>query len=248
MRGLRRRLPGVSASPAPHQAESLTSAEREILERVRPYTLTSPERVLAVLDAVTHVVARNIPGALVECGVWRGGSVLAMVLQLQQLGIDDRDLVLFDTFEGMTRPSEADTSSFDEPALTTWNRAVARGRKAWDGWFDQQVSREEVERLLVATGYPRHRIHLVAGAVEDTLPAQAPERISVLRLDTDWYTSTRHELEHLYPTLASQGVLIIDDYGHWDGCRQAVDEYFGAQSERPLLVRVDYTGRVAIKP
>ena len=248
MRGLRRRLARGRPSPAPDPDASLTAAEREILERVRPYTLTSSERVLAVLDAVSHVVARDIPGALVECGVWRGGSVLAMVLELQRLGVDDRDVVLFDTFEGMTRPSEADTSSFDEPALTTWNRAMARGRQAWDGWFDQQVSRADVERLLVDTGYPRERIHLVAGPVEETLPEHAPDRISVLRLDTDWYTSTRHELEHLYPRVSSQGVLIVDDYGHWDGCRKAVDEYFAATSHRPLLVRVDYTGRVAIKP
>ena len=96
-----------------------------------------------------------------------------------------------------------------------------------------------------ATGYPAERLHFVEGKVEDTIPEQAPERIALLRLDTDWYESTRHELEHLYPRLSPGGVLIIDDYGHWEGARQAVDEYFKGEV---YLHRIDYTGRLAIKP
>ena len=88
------------------------------------------------------------------------------------------------------------------------------------------------------------RIHFVEGKVEDTIPAHAPERIALLRLDTDWYESTRHELEHLYPRLSRGGVLIIDDYGHWQGARQAVDEYFG-DAHAALLNRIDYTARAS---
>jgi hypothetical protein len=90
-------------------------------------------------------------------------------------------------------------------------------------------------------------MHFVKGKVEDTIPASTPDRIAILRLDTDWYASTRHELEHLYPLLAPGGVLIIDDYGHWEGCRQAVDEYFASRNLQVLLNRVDYTGRIAVK-
>jgi hypothetical protein len=88
----------------------------------------------------------------------------------------------------------------------------------------------------------------VSGPVETTLPAQAPDRLALLRLDTDWYASTRHELEQLYPRLVREGVLIVDDYGHWEGAREAVDEYFAANGPAPLLQRVDYTGRMAVKP
>jgi len=88
---------------------------------------------------------------------------------------------------------------------------------------------------------------LVAGAVEDTLPDRAPMEIALLRLDTDWYASTKHELETLYPRLVSGGVLMLDDYGHWTGCRKAVDEYFAANAPAPLLNRIDYTARVATK-
>lgn len=103
-----------------------------------------------------------------------------------------------------------------------------------------------MRQLLFATGYPQERLHFVRGRVEDTLPEQAPERIALLRLDTDWYESTHHELVHLYPRLADRGVLIVDDFGHWDGARRAVEEYFADQP--PLLLhRTDYTARIAIK-
>jgi O-methyltransferase len=214
-----------------------------------PFSMAGRARLEATLDAVAYCVRRGIPGAFAECGVWRGGSVLAMILKLQQLGCHDRDIYLFDTFEGMTAPTEADVSAFSRPALETWNRARAAGRKAWDYFFGAETFNEDAVRsLLTGTGYPGPRLHFVRGAVEETLPAAAPAQIALLRLDTDWYESTRHELVHLYPRLAQGGVLLIDDYGHWQGCRRAVDEYFASGEVAPVLLhRVDYTGRTAIK-
>ena len=107
---------------------------------------------------------------------------------------------------------------------------------------------DEVRRNLASTGYPSDRLHFIRGRVEDTIPASAPESIALLRLDTDWYESTRHELTHLYPRLVRGGVLIIDDYGHWQGARQATDEYFSVLGSPVLLHRIDYTGRIAVKP
>jgi len=104
-----------------------------------------------------------------------------------------------------------------------------------------------VQANLGRTGYPAERIHYVKGKVEETIPATLPSRIALLRLDTDWYESTRHELQHLYPLLSTHGVLIIDDYGHWQGARQAVDEYFAASAEPVFLHRVDYTARLVVK-
>ena len=106
---------------------------------------------------------------------------------------------------------------------------------------------EEVRERLVGTGYPPERLHLVPGMVEQTLPGEAPEKIALLRLDTDWYASTRHELEQLYPRLESGGVLIIDDYGHYEGARRAVDEYFERSGEPVLLSRIDFSGRLVVK-
>jgi hypothetical protein len=107
---------------------------------------------------------------------------------------------------------------------------------------------EDVKRNVYSTGYPKEKIHFVKGRVEDTVPQFAPQKISLLRLDTDWYESTKHELLFLYPRLISTGILIIDDYGHWQGSRAAVDEYFSQQAFRPFLSKMDFTGRLMVKP
>jgi hypothetical protein len=234
------------AAPAPPDPEATPTDDAAIIERCAQYTLTSPLRVQALLDAVTYCVRRGVPGDFAECGVWRGGSVLAIVAKLQELGVDDRTIHLYDTFEGMTQPSEHDTSAFNRPALDTWAEQRAAGDEPWPEYFDHETFNEDLVReLLAETGYPEERLRLVKGPVEETLPVHAPAGLALLRLDTDWYESTLHELVHLYPRLAEGGVLIIDDYGHWDGCRRAVDEYFAAT---PLLLnRIDYTGRIAVK-
>ena len=226
----------------------INERDLEIIQECNPFTLTSVPRIQALLDAVSYCVQRGVSGAFAECGVWRGGSVLAMILKLRDLGAVDRDIDLYDTFEGMTEPSERDTSRYSPPALRTWEEDAGSGKRAWTHWFSPEVFNEDIVRdLLLSTGYPESRIHLVKGPVEQTLPSQAPAELSLLRLDTDWYDSTRHELVHLYPRLSIGGVLIIDDYGHWEGCRQAVDEYFSEAAAPVLLNRIDYTGRIGVK-
>ena len=233
------------AIPAP--AEHLSPDDQRIVGQALPFTMTSTARLVATIDAVRYCTSRGIPGAFAECGVWRGGSVLAMILTLQEAGVDDRDLFLYDTFESMTEPTERDVSPIEQPALQTWREAESRGERAWGRFFDGETHHADaVRRTLLATAYPAGRLHLVRGPVEETIPEHAPGQLALLRLDTDWYESTRHELEHLYPRLVHGGVLIIDDYGHWEGARLAVDEFF---AERPslLLSRIDYTGRIAVK-
>jgi hypothetical protein len=105
-----------------------------------------------------------------------------------------------------------------------------------------------VRAAVLSVGYPEEKVHFVQGPVEETLPEHAPAEIALLRLDTDWYASTKHELVHLYPRLAPGGVLIIDDYAYWRGARQAVDEYVNENELPLLLVRIDHGARVAVKP
>lgn len=216
-----------------------------VLGAVNEYTMTSPERIAAVVSAVRHVVANEIAGDFVECGVWRGGSAMAMALTLAELGRTDRDLYLFDTFEGMSAPTAADVSHDGEAAAEKFvQRRLSEDSSEWC-----RAPLEDVQRNLAKTGYPAERVHFVEGKVEDTIPARMPAgAIAILRLDTDWYESTRHELEHLYPQLVRGGVLIIDDYGHWAGARRAVDEYIARHRLPIFLSRIDYTGRIAIKP
>lgn len=213
---------------------------RAIYRQVSEFTMTSPERIAAVCDAVRYVTRAGIAGAYVECGVWRGGSSMAAALGLTATGNRTRDLYLFDTFEGMSEPSQHDRRAEDDTSAVALLDRAGTADKIWC-----RASIEDVTANMASTGYPADKIHLCKGKVEDTLPAQAPDMIAVLRLDTDWYESTRHELEHLYPRLAVGGVLIIDDYGYWAGARKAVDDYF---VDRPILLsRIDQTGRMAIK-
>jgi hypothetical protein len=101
---------------------------------------------------------------------------------------------------------------------------------------------------MLSTGYPVEMLRFIAGRVEETIPARVPEQIAVLRLDTDWYNSTLHEMEYLFPQLSPGGVLIVDDYGWWRGSRQAVDEFFSRQESKMLLCRIDSDGaRMGVK-
>lgn len=250
LRPLRQKLFPQPTAPVPGETVQLSPADEAIAARCRPYTMTSPERMASLLDSVEYIVKRNLPGAFAECGVWRGGSVLAMALKLKDLGVTDRDIYLYDTFEGMTAPTEHDTSPFHAPASQDWEAAKKSGDKIYDGLFNAEIFNESLVRdVLLQSGYPAERFHFVRGPVEQTIPGKMPAELALLRLDTDWYESTRHELVHLYPLLTRNGVLIIDDYGHWEGARRATDEYFSDGSATPVFLhRVDYTARLAIKP
>ena len=236
----------LSGAQAGDPLAGFSPRDREIAEQALPFTMTGPARLQATIDAVRYCVHREIPGALAECGVWRGGSVLAMILALQQMGRTDRHIYLYDTFEGMTPPTEHDVSKLDPPALETWDEAARKEEKPWDELFSPEVfDLETVRDTVLSSGYPPDNVHIVRGPVEETLPEAAPTSLALLRLDTDWYESTLHEMNHLYPRLAHGGVLIIDDYGHWEGAQRAVDEYFGGSPI--LLSRIDYTGRIGVK-
>lgn len=212
-----------------------------LCERVAPFTLTSPERIAALRESVRHLVATDVPGALVECGVWRGGSAMVMAATLHELGAEDRDLYLFDTFTHMPLPGEHDVDVFGRHVGEYYDEAS-------ESEAFRYLSLEAVKDAVASTGFPRERTHFVQGMVEDTIPSQAPERIALCRLDTDWYESTAHEMEHLYPRLSPGGVLIIDDYGHFQGSKKAVDEYLEANELQVLLHRIDFTGRLVVKP
>lgn len=225
----------------------LDDRDRKIAERAIPMTMTGVPRIHALVDAVRYCVRRDVPGAFAECGVWMGGSVVAMLLALQELGVSDRDIYLYDTFEGMTAPTEHDVSRLQGDALGAWREAERSGGQLYSELFGPEVfSEERVRENVLAVGYPAERIHFVKGKVEETIPDRSPPGLALLRLDTDWYESTRHELVHLFPLLAEGGVLIVDDYGDWEGSRRAVDEYF---ADRPplLLNRIDFSARIAVK-
>lgn len=245
-----------------------------IVAQVQPYTMTTPACIEATVNAVRHVVRAGVEGDVVECGVWLGGSSMAMALALmegnqidvpQTMSAEDverfrqawenvrsdfprhtawvpvsqtifqapRRIWMYDTFAGMTAPAERDDGE----------RAV-RDYADNPNWL--AVSLETVRLNMRRTGYPDHAVHYVRGPVEQTLQTVTPGRIAVLRLDTDFHSSTLAEMMTLYPLLEPGGVLIVDDYAHWPGSKLAVDQYLGPLAE--ALVPVGAYGRMLIKP
>ena len=221
-----------------------TPEDAQLISSLRPYTMTSGERLWSLLNAVRYVVDEQLPGDFAECGVWRGGSVMAMALELKRLGRLDRRLWLYDTFAGMTDPTSADVeagtgvTAADMLATTE----VGDGNNVWC-----VAGRSDVEANMATTGYPVENIVYVEGDVTKTLHETIPDAIALLRLDTDWYESTKVGLEVLYPRLVVGGVCILDDYGHWQGARTAVDEFFTDRGRRPFMHPIDYSGRVFVK-
>lgn len=225
--------------PIELQPKLYDARDLAIIENVQPYTMTSPERIVALCDAVRYLSRNRIEGAIVECGVWRGGSMMAAAAALLEQGDVERDLYLYDTFDGMTEPTPDDVDF--------------RGRTGAGllSYYEEKVARaplDEVKMNMSRTGYPVERCSFVVGSVEETLSHTRPAKIALLRLDTDFYESTKQEMVHLFPLLVPGGVLVLDDYGAWKGARRAVDDYLDALPYRPLLHRIDFTGRICVVP
>jgi len=213
-----------------------------IYRKCKDKTMTSKERMFALHESVKYIINNGIPGDFVECGVWRGGSTMMIAHTLLKMGVSDRTIYLYDTFEGMTEPTEFDNKVSDDgfSVLDSWKN---RQKDEHNEWCFASLS--EVKENMSSTGYPEGNLIFVKGDVAKTIPDSMPATASLLRLDTDWYESTLHELNHLFPALTTSGVLIIDDYGHWSGSKKAVDEYFS--DGQILLNRIDYSGRIGIK-
>jgi O-methyltransferase len=213
----------------------------ETISLVKPYTMTGRDKLIALIGATRHIANAKIEGDIVECGVWRGGSMHAVARTLAAEGVTDREIHMFDTYTGMTEPTEKDVRTDGRKA----SEMLATSAKT--KWVWAVASREDVEEGLKTLPYPYERFHIVEGPVEETIPEHCPETIALLRLDTDWYESTKHELEHMYDRLVSGGVLIIDDYGSWQGSKEATDEFLKTLSNPPLMHRAG-RARIGVKP
>tara|TARA_B100000586_G_scaffold183419_1_gene134561 strand:- start:122 stop:877 length:756 start_codon:yes stop_codon:yes gene_type:complete len=212
---------------------------------IEPFTVTSIERVAALLDSVKYIVNNNINGDFVECGVWKGGSCMLIAKELIKQNNLNRNIWLYDTFDGMTQPTDDDIETETGIKGKDLLSNVEKTTEKFNMWAYAPI--EEVKNNMLKTNYPIDNIKYIKGKVEDTLKSNTPRKIALLRLDTDWYESTKIELETLYPLITKGGILIIDDYGHFEGAKRAVDDYFRKINQQPLLNRIDYTGRLIIK-
>jgi hypothetical protein len=198
---------------------------------VAPYTKTSIERRVALIDALVDLDKYEVVGDVVECGVWKGGSIA-----LARMVSPNRVCWLYDTFDGMTKPGQQDLHRNGQPASKKFGEMRAKGLK-----WNKSPASEVIETMEKLGVNDELKLRYVEGDVCQTLKSgPLPEQIALLRLDTDWYASTKIELEVLWPLVPTGGVLIVDDYGHWQGARKAVDEYFGGDMIS-RLEKIDYT-------
>ena len=194
-------------------------------------------------DAVRHVLDNNVEGVFVECGVGSGTFEYAWITELQKRGAV-RDIYMYDTFAGLVQPGEYDYTRPDariysmskDEVHATWKAAVIN--ETTNNWCYTPL--EQVQARLASTGYPQDKLHYVVGDVMETLKDKStiPEKIAILRMDTDWYQSSKYELEQMYDNVVSGGVVIFDDYYHWDGQRRAADEFFASRGLTPNIVNL----------
>jgi O-methyltransferase len=215
--------------------------ERELISKASKYSMTGIVRMWALIQAFKHVQENNILGDYVECGVWKGGNLILLSGLQESIGTN-RTIYGFDTFSGMTNPTDHDVDY-----LGNFAGEMMQSETKIEGGNSIHclASLALVENNLLEKG--AKNIKLIEGDVAITLKdsKNLPEKIAILRLDTDWYESTKVELETLYPLLEPGGVLVIDDYGHFSGARKAVDEYF--KGMEIWMHYVDYTCRLVIK-
>jgi len=226
--------------------------DQEFISLYRKYchdTMVDWQGLYASWLAARNIGYRRIPGAIVECGVYKGGCSMIMAEAAYATGRTDTEVWLYDTFSGMSEPTEYDFKGVaaKETSVDLQKKFTKRKQGNHVDWC--YGSLEQVKATARRSPLAPENFYFVRGKVEETIPSKIPDQISLLRLDTDWYESTRHELEHLYPRLSPLGILIIDDYGTWAGARKAVNEYFKDPSTDPLLLPDSHNGAlVGVKP
>ena len=236
----------------------MTDIHKKIIRESEKYSMTGRIRMSLLIKCIEHIHKNNIEGDIVECGVWKGGNLICAQSYLNHLNLK-KTIFGFDTFDGMTKPSKIDIQEVQSKNNDKNNlgsslrkRLASETMRVTDKYSNEgkniwaYSSINEV-RNIIKEKVPYNNIKLIKGSVEETLLVKdnIPEKISLLRLDTDFYESTKIELEVLYPKLVKGGFLIIDDYGHWKGSRKAVDDYFNKVV--PFIHFVDETCRLIIK-
>ena len=226
-----------------HFIAEIHQRELDIIKSISNFSMSTPANHWAIIQSIKHISKNNIDGDFVECGVWKGGNIILFKLIANQQQLNKK-IYAFDTFEGMPEPGGMDFDLKNIDAKKTFNKYKDKDIKWCYSTLDEVKSNIKSFDKNYIDSYS-----FIKGKVEETLNDEKnlPNKISLLRLDTDFFESTKKELEILFPKLVSGGVLIIDDYGHWKGAKRAVDEYFELEKNFLWLHRIDYASRLLIK-
>jgi O-methyltransferase len=206
--------------------------------------MAPPLRTFSLIKLVKFIIDSNIPGDFVECGVWRGGSSMAIAKTLYDLGVSNRKIYLYDTFQGMTEAGNLDVSL---QANENYNEMKSKVEFNRDSHVWAYASISEVKKNMLKTKFSPNLTVFIEGDVKSTLSDHLPDIIALLRLDTDFYESTAIELEALYPQVTVGGCIFIDDYGSWAGSQIATDEYRKKNRIESYLHIIDNDARIFFK-
>jgi hypothetical protein len=247
----RRAAPASTSWPYSFPAEELAAAIRT----VKPNTMLSDARLRALYDYVVHCERHGVAGCFVQCGTWEGGGAGLLALANLARGTTRRHLHLFDSFEGIPEPDASIDGAraiqeAERAGIGTSGRLVANPEaytRMGRGYGALPVCRAVLEERI---GYPADHLHYHKGYFQDTVPRAAGQLppIAILHLDGDWYDSTRVCIEHLYDRVVPGGFIVVDDYGAYDGCRRAVDEFLTARDIRGYLHKIDHEAVTLLKP
>lgn len=225
------------------------------IKAVRPYTMLSRARLASLYKQVKFCEENNIHGGYVECGVWKGGAVALMALANRRFGKDKRNLHLFDAFQEICEPDASVDGARALAEVRQWADGGQSGKlRPLKGIYDTFGGAGSLEGnkwlLEEKIGYDKRFLHYHPGWFQETVP-QATDNIgniAILRLDGDWYASTKVCLDYLYGSVVSGGFVIVDDYGTYEGCKKAVDEFMDSMNARIYLNDVDEECKYWIKP
>jgi hypothetical protein len=195
-------------------------------------TMLPRVRLDNIQACIEDALAHDVPGDVIETGVWRGGATIFMRAVLAAHGVYDRTVWVADSFAGLPEP---------DPARFPLEAKAHHGPVMQQGYQRFAAGLEEVRANFARFGLLDERVHFLPGWFKDTLPQAPIERIAVMRLDGDYYASTMDALTNLYDKLATGGYAIVDDYGEesWTYCRRAVDEFRAARGIDDRMIQVD---------
>jgi O-methyltransferase len=227
-----------------HEYPEGTDFEKHAFEICQKYSMTDHMRIFALIKSIEFIKQNKVNGDFVECGVWRGGNLILFQKFIEKYSLEKK-IYAYDTFEGMSEPDEIDKTFNGQSSSKLLKKLYDKGVDRKKNILIADCSIEEVQKNFQKYSNKKN-LFCVKGMVEKTLEIEdnLPNKISILRLDTDWYSSTKKELEILFPLLEKNGILIIDDYGYWKGARKAVDEYF--KDKKVTMFKIDFTGRMII--
>ena len=222
----------IGVDPIPFGYSTLEAAEINLCKR---YSMTSRLQLAFLVDAMSYIESNSIPGDVVECGVWKGGSALMMAIKLEQ-SKSQKTLWLYDTFDGMTSPGTYDRKIGG--TMTAQQMLDSSSKSNAENVWAYASLQEVKNNIFNNTSFPQSRVKFIVGDVAQTLLVDKPTKIALLRLDTDWYESTLTELQNLFELVSFGGVVVIDDYGHWEGSKRATDDFLQASGLKPLMFTI----------